>query len=44
MSAIKAMELVKRYKSITAVDGLHLDIQQGELFSLPCTRYREVRQ
>ena len=34
MSAIKAMELVKRYKSVTAVDGLHLDIQQGELFSL----------
>ena len=34
MSAIKAMELVKRYKSVTAVDGLHLDIRQGELFSL----------
>jgi len=34
MSAIRTMELVKRYKSVTAVDGLHLDIRQGELFSL----------
>jgi ABC-2 type transport system ATP-binding protein len=28
------MDLVKRYKSLTAVDKLHLEIQQGELFSL----------
>ena len=34
MQAIKAMELVKQYKTITAVDKLHLEIQQGELFSL----------
>ena len=34
MQAIKAMGLVKRYKNITAVDRLHLEIQQGELFSL----------
>ena len=34
MQAIKIMELVKRYKNLTAVDRLHLGIQQGELFSL----------
>lgn len=34
MQAIKTIELVKRYKSITAVDKLNLEIQQGELFSL----------
>ena len=34
MKAIKATELVKRYKSITAVDKLDLEIRQGELFSL----------
>ena len=34
MQEIKTMELVKQYKTITAVDKLHLDIQQGELFSL----------
>ena len=34
MQAIKAMGLVKQYKSLTAVDKLHLEIQQGELFSL----------
>ena len=34
MQAIKTMELVKRYKDITAVDRLHLEIQKGELFSL----------
>ena len=34
MQAIKTMELVKQYKDITAVDGLHLEIKQGELFSL----------
>ncbi len=34
MQAIKTMELVKQYKNITAVDKLHLEIQQGELFAL----------
>ena len=34
MQAIKIMELVKQYKTLTAVDRLHLEIQQGELFSL----------
>ena len=34
MYAIKAIELVKRYKNITAVDKLNLEIRQGELFSL----------
>ena len=34
MTAIKAVGLVKRYKKITAVDELDLEIQQGELFSL----------
>ena len=34
MYAIKTMELVKQYKNITAVDKLHLEIKQGELFSL----------
>lgn len=34
MQEIKTMELVKQYKNITAVDRLHLDIKQGELFSL----------
>ena len=34
MPAIKTMELVKQYKTLTAVDRLYLDIQQGELFSL----------
>jgi len=34
MQAIKTMELVKRYKNLSAVDKLHLEIQQGELFSL----------
>ena len=34
MKEIKIMELVKRYKDITAVDRLHLEIKQGELFSL----------
>ena len=34
MQAIKTMELVKQYKNITAVDKLHLEINQGELFSL----------
>ena len=34
MQAIKTMGLVKKYKDLTAVDKLHLEIQQGELFSL----------
>lgn len=34
MKAIKTIELVKRYKNITAVDKLNLEIRQGELFSL----------
>ena len=34
MQVIKTMELIKQYKNITAVDKLHLDIRQGELFSL----------
>ena len=34
MQAIKAIKLVKRYKNLTAVDGLDLEIRQGELFSL----------
>ena len=31
---MKTMELVKQYKNLTAVDKLHLEIQQGELFAL----------
>jgi ABC-2 type transport system ATP-binding protein len=34
MQAIKTTELVKRYKNLTAVDKLDLEIRQGELFSL----------
>ena len=34
MYAIKTLELVKQYKDVTAVDKLHLEIHQGELFSL----------
>ena len=34
MQAIRTMELVKQYKNLTAVDKLHLEIEQGELFSL----------
>ncbi|MBQ5757230.1 MAG: ATP-binding cassette domain-containing protein, partial [Clostridia bacterium] len=34
MQAIKTTGLVKRYKDLTAVDGLELEIRQGELFSL----------
>ena len=34
MIAIKATGLVKRYKTVTAVDGLDLEIRRGELFSL----------
>ena len=34
MQEIKSIELVKRYKNLTAVDKLNLEINQGELFSL----------
>ena len=34
MQAIKTMGLVKRYRNLTAVAGLDLEIRQGELFSL----------
>ena len=34
MTAIKTNALVKRYKNLTAVDQLHLEINQGELYSL----------
>ena len=34
MQAIQTRGLVKRYRDVTAVDGLNLEIQQGELFSL----------
>ncbi len=34
MQAVKSMGIVKRYKNLTAVDKLNLEIQQGELFSL----------
>lgn len=34
MQAIKTMQLVKRYKELTAVDKLDLEIRQGELFAL----------
>lgn len=34
MQAIKTSELVKRYKGLTAVDKLDLEIRQGELFAL----------
>jgi len=34
MRAIKTAALVKRYGDLTAVDGLNLEIRQGELYSL----------
>ena len=34
MQAIQTIGLVKRYKNLTAVDQLDLEIQQGELYSL----------
>lgn len=34
MTAIKTTQLVKRYKNLTAVDKLNLEVRQGELFSL----------
>ena len=34
MQAIKTVALSKQYKNITAVDGLNLEIERGELFAL----------
>ena len=34
MQAIKTIGLVKRYKNLTAVDNLDLEVKQGELFAL----------
>ena len=34
MDAIKTVSLTKKYKDVTAVDGLCLTVRQGELFSL----------
>ncbi len=34
MTAIKTVDLTKRYKDVTAVDKLNLEIGQGELFAL----------
>ena len=34
MEAIRTVDLTKKYKDTTAVDGLNLQVQQGELFSL----------
>ena len=34
MEAIKTVNLTKKYRDITAVDGLSIEIKQGELFSL----------
>ena len=34
MRAIQTTGLVKKYKDVTAVDGLDLEVQRGELFSL----------
>ena len=34
MHAIKTIDLVKQYKTLTAVDRLNLEIRHGELFSL----------
>ena len=34
MQAIRTIGIVKRYKDLTAVDGLDLEIARGELFSL----------
>ena len=34
MNAIETKELTKRYKDLTAVDNLELEVRQGELFAL----------
>ena len=38
MEAIQADRLVKRYRDVTAVDGLTLSIREGELFALLAQR------
>ena len=34
MDAIKTVDLTKKYRDLTAVDNLNLEVKQGELFSL----------
>ncbi|MBO7216419.1 MAG: ATP-binding cassette domain-containing protein, partial [Clostridia bacterium] len=34
MNAIEIKGLTKRYKDVTAVDGLTLSVREGEIFSL----------
>lgn len=34
MNAIKTYSLTKKYKDVTAVDGLDLEVRQGEIFAL----------
>lgn len=34
MTAIKTVELCKKYKDVTAVDGLSLEIEEGQIFAL----------
>ena len=34
MNAIEIKKLTKKYKDVTAVDGLELSVRQGELFAL----------
>ena len=34
MLAVQTINLMKKYKTLTAVHGLNLEIRQGELFSL----------
>ena len=47
MQAVKTTGLTKQYPQLTAVDGLDLNIAQGELFSLlgdPYTYYMDAEQ
>lgn len=34
MDAIETCDLTKKYKGLTAVDGLNLSVREGEIFSL----------
>lgn len=34
MTAVKTIGLTKKYKDVTAVDALELEIEKGELFAL----------
>lgn len=34
MIAVKTEGLTKKYKDLTAVDGLNLEIQKGEIYAL----------